>query len=74
MGRFHDELVAARQRGETLVPAAAPDPLPEAREEAILVNFYPAPFEGLSTCGRCLALVVTQYTPTHADWHQQNGH
>ena len=69
MGSFHDELVARRRAGEALAQqGGAAEPEPDLQ-----VNFYPAPFEGLSTCGRCLALVVTQYTPSHADWHRQAG-
>ncbi len=69
MGSFHEELVARRRAGEAPAQQSAE---PE-READLLVNFYPAPFEGLSTCGRCLALVVTEYTPSHGDWHRQIG-
>lgn len=70
MASFHEELVEARRRGETLVPVTASDA--EAERE-IEVNFYPAPFDGLSTCGRCLTLLVTEYAPSHKAWHQEMG-
>ncbi len=66
---FFNQLVQARRDG------TAPQPDAPAKEPSPLqVNFYPAPFDGLSTCGRCMALLVTEYAPTHAEWHREQGH
>lgn len=66
---FFNQLVAARREG------TVPQPDDDAKEpNPLQVNFYPAPFDGLATCGRCCALLVETYAPTHADWHRQQGH
>jgi len=64
---FFNQLVQARRE----IPPETPGE--EAKPTEIMVNFFPAPYDGLSTCGLCLALVITEYAPTHADWHRQRG-
>ena len=69
---FFQQLVAARRDGTA--PGMSSEAPASDAGAGLQVNFYPAPFEGLSTCGRCLALLVTDYAPTHAQWHRELGH
>ncbi len=69
---FFNSLVAARREGTA--PGMTPEEETSGPPEGLQVNFYPAPFDGLSTCGRCLALLVTEYAPSHKEWHITLGH
>jgi hypothetical protein len=64
VGRFHDELVAARRRGD------APGMGSEEESEPLLPTFVPIP-EGvpLLACSRCGAAVPADRAPQHADRH-----
>ncbi len=68
---FFNDLVAARRTGTA--PGMAPEEESPGAPEDVLVVFHPAPFDGLSTCGRCLALLVTEYAPSHKAWHVALG-
>lgn len=67
---FFDKLVSDRRDGIAPPQLEAAEP---AGGAAPLVVFHPAPFDGLSTCGRCLALLVTEHAPAHAQWHREAG-
>ncbi len=69
---FFNDLVAARRQG--VAPGMTPEEVPSAKPSELQVIFHPAPFDGLSTCGRCLALLVTEYAPSHKEWHITLGH
>ncbi len=68
---FFNDLVSARRTGTA--PGMAPEEESPRRPEEVLVVFHPAPFDGLSTCGRCLALLVTEYASSHKAWHVALG-
>lgn len=71
MSDFFEKLVNDRRDG-IAPPQVGAAPAGESHD--LQVNFYPAPFDGLSTCGRCCALLVTEYAPSHKEWHRQQGH
>ncbi|MDT8915818.1 hypothetical protein [Amycolatopsis sp. PS_44_ISF1] len=67
MSRFHDELVAARRRGE------APGQHPDAPTRAP-VEFIDVPDDfPLTSCLRCGAIVGADRAAYHDAWHAQIG-
>lgn len=70
MSRFHDELVAARRRGDA--PGQAPQP---ASPSAVPATFSEIP-QGvpLVICSRCGSVVTADRTEYHADWHVLIGY
>jgi len=70
MGKFHDDLVEARRRGEMLT---TPEPAPAAETKTAVPFRLPtfvAPSDAVPVvCTVCGALVDVQYTPHHVAEH-----
>lgn len=74
MGKFHDDLVEARRRGEMLT---TPEPVaPSAAPSAptfVMPTFVP-PGDGVPVvCTSCGVLVDVDHAPHHVAWHARIG-
>ena len=70
---FHEDLVAARRRGETLPEPGTPQPAPSLTAPPdVPVSYRPPSVGAPMVCVRCGALVDIEAVATHADWHRLN--
>lgn len=67
MTRFHDELVAARRRGD------APGQAPESSPERVRVTYAHVQDAPLVACSQCSSVVTADRIAEHAAWHNLIG-
>ncbi|WP_125673565.1 hypothetical protein [Amycolatopsis sp. WAC 04182] len=67
MSRFHDQLIAARRRGE------APGQNPIISPEQIPVTYDYVRDIPVGVCTRCFGAVPVDRVAEHVDWHDRNG-